>query len=437
MAVTSSGQLKLKDDILDEKQNSSTARTNVSLRGLVLNGTNDYQGVDISTNTNSGANPPETGNTTNHQMSEFYSYDHDFNPANFTWGATNTNIGTGAFVASKTDTDANLASMITRANVTFGSSSMTLVFQDVAISGNSTASGMSNNASTVTVSYSDISDVSALAVRWQLEDAYIQKSSSSSTNISALYKTNGHNVTLANDTNFQGIATGSGSTTANNQDFTGTYITCTPSALGGSFSNTQSYGILVQAFNNGQTANLKLTGAGDEIRLQFRVTKNDGSGTTTTVRRQYTSSSSPSIMAISFEMGGFTCLHPDMEVIRYIDEDLAEPVKVSALQVDDLIQTREQANNKLSKDKWTKVNEVRSHTRSGYYIVNDHLKITDDHPIWCVDRFVRVQDMGQGVKKEYVDQEQEVYYIGTDDGHYYVHCDVKYLVSGNYGPATE
>ena len=60
MAVPSSGQLKLKDDILDEKQNASTAQSNVSLRGLVLDGVNDYSGVDIPTNTNSGANPPET-----------------------------------------------------------------------------------------------------------------------------------------------------------------------------------------------------------------------------------------------------------------------------------------------------------------------------------------------------------------------------------------
>ena len=77
MAVTSSGQLKLKDDILDEKQNASTAQSNVSLRGHVLDGVNDYRIVDIATNTNSGANPPQTGNTSDHQMSEFYGYDHD------------------------------------------------------------------------------------------------------------------------------------------------------------------------------------------------------------------------------------------------------------------------------------------------------------------------------------------------------------------------
>ena len=45
--------------------------------------------------------------------------------------------------------------------------------------------------------------------------------------------------------------------------------------LVGCFSNTQSYGILMQALGDGQTSQLKLTGSGDEIRLQFIATKND------------------------------------------------------------------------------------------------------------------------------------------------------------------
>ena len=47
MTLPSSGQISLKD-ILDEKQGSTDARTNVSLKGLSVDGTDDYTGVDIS-----------------------------------------------------------------------------------------------------------------------------------------------------------------------------------------------------------------------------------------------------------------------------------------------------------------------------------------------------------------------------------------------------
>ena len=47
MVIPSSGQVSIKD-ILDEKQGSTTAQTNVSLKGLSVNGVNDYQNTDIS-----------------------------------------------------------------------------------------------------------------------------------------------------------------------------------------------------------------------------------------------------------------------------------------------------------------------------------------------------------------------------------------------------
>ena len=436
MAVTSSGQLKLKDDILDEKQNASTARTNVSLKGLVLDGANDYTGVDIATNTNSGANPPETGNTSDHQMSEFYGYDHDFNPANFTWGSTSTTAPTTSFNISKTDNDGNLAACQTRLNLTYGSSSLSVQFIDESISGNQTAVG-ADTSSSQTVSYSDISDATKLEVRWRLVDAKITVGNASATRISAYYKNNGHGVTRANDTTEQTVRSAQAATISN-FDYTGAYVDVTPSAFGGSHSNNQSYSLETAAQGDGQVTILRLTASGDSINLDLRVTKSNGTTTTHTISRVYTSSSSPNMTCSSFDIPDFTCLHPDMKVRKYGTVD----TKVSDLQVDDMIQTRSNPSDKNSKEKWTRVNEVRSHIRSGYYVVNDRLKITGDHPVWCVDRFVRVEDMGQGTTKEYIDGDQEVYYIGTDDGHYYCICegnpgDTRYLVDGNYGSQTE
>ena len=71
MALPSSGQLSLKD-ILDEKQGSTTARTNISLQGLSVNGTADSSGGDI-TGTPNGSAP--------YEVSEFYGYTQTQPPA--------------------------------------------------------------------------------------------------------------------------------------------------------------------------------------------------------------------------------------------------------------------------------------------------------------------------------------------------------------------
>ena len=64
MTLPGSGTLSLKD-ILDEKQQATTARTNISLRGLSVDGVDDSSGGDITGTPNSA---------TPHQVSEFYSY---------------------------------------------------------------------------------------------------------------------------------------------------------------------------------------------------------------------------------------------------------------------------------------------------------------------------------------------------------------------------
>ncbi len=65
MALPSSPNQISLQDILFEKQDSNTARTNVSLKGLSVDGTNDYQGVDI-TGTPNGTAP--------YKISEFWEW---------------------------------------------------------------------------------------------------------------------------------------------------------------------------------------------------------------------------------------------------------------------------------------------------------------------------------------------------------------------------
>jgi len=65
MTLPSSGNQISMKDILDEKQGGTTARTNVSLKGLSVDGTNDYQGVDIA-GTPNGSAP--------YGIAEFYGY---------------------------------------------------------------------------------------------------------------------------------------------------------------------------------------------------------------------------------------------------------------------------------------------------------------------------------------------------------------------------
>ena len=83
MTLPSSGQISMKD-ILDEKQGGTTARTNVSLKGLSVNGTNDYEGVDI-TGTPDGNAP--------YGITEFYDFSLAAFPTgtvdSFNWFGTN------------------------------------------------------------------------------------------------------------------------------------------------------------------------------------------------------------------------------------------------------------------------------------------------------------------------------------------------------------
>lgn len=88
MALPSSGQISLQD-ILVEKNGGSITATNVSLRGLSVNGVADHGSTDITTNSASASKPD---GAEPHQMSEFHGYNHSasssFHETTLTRGST-------------------------------------------------------------------------------------------------------------------------------------------------------------------------------------------------------------------------------------------------------------------------------------------------------------------------------------------------------------
>jgi len=93
MALPSSPNQISLQAILNEKQGSTTARTNVSLKGLSLNGYNDYASVDL-TGTPNGTEP--------YSMSEFHGWSAIF--ADFTVRGNETgNPSKGIFSQAETD----------------------------------------------------------------------------------------------------------------------------------------------------------------------------------------------------------------------------------------------------------------------------------------------------------------------------------------------
>jgi hypothetical protein len=118
----------------------------------------------------------------------------------------------------------------------------------------------------------------------------------------------------------------------------------------------------------------------------------------------------------TYNSGTGTCLTSDMMVLipgmpnKYIKD----------IKVGDIIQTRNST---------TKVIETYSHIRESIYEVGD-LKITDDHPIYIENEWVLPETINNS---KLIKGDIEVYYIGTDPGHFDVYDGSKtWNVSGDY-----
>lgn len=424
MTLPSSGQLSLKD-ILDEKQGSTTARTNISLQGLSVNGTADSSGGDI-TGTPNGSAP--------YQVSEFYGYP----PlVNFVWGSSTSTVPSTYFDLNGADTTTSgsqEASAGTRIDVTWFSTYMRIAYEEYVLSTTS-SNGLTSQSSNINISFTgDTASIDYIQARWRIIDGNIAIDSGTNNQILALYKTNGHNVTDLNDTTTQVIRSNGQSGT--NQDFTGSYVTITPSTYNGTV--TQSYAIQCNSAGSNDDTRLRLTASGDSIQLEIRVVRTDGSGTTHTIQKPYVSSTNPDIHSTSFEIPDFTCIMPNMFVIAESGWK-----RIGDVVVGDRILAQGDLNNPDEIPIYVDVNEARTHTRSGYWNVGG-IHITNDHPVWLTDEtgseWVTVDNMRDGIARTYVDGSVDPVYLGTNPGHFYVFSEDKqkvFTVSGDYAPTTD
>ena len=118
--------------------------------------------------------------------------------------------------------------------------------------------------------------------------------------------------------------------------------------------------------------------------------------------------------------GGFgKCLLPDM-LVKLIDGSLA---KVMDLNLGDLIE---------SPYGFTEVSEMmKDHPRDGYYIIEDELYISNDHPILVDGKMVRAEDYTGN--KQYVEALTNTVYVGTVAPTFNVYCENNvYVVDGQY-----
>tara|TARA_B100000902_G_scaffold363144_1_gene382070 strand:- start:2030 stop:2866 length:837 start_codon:yes stop_codon:yes gene_type:complete len=275
MALPSSGQISMKD-ILDEKQGGTTARTNISLKGLSVDGVNDSSGGDI-TGTPDGNAP--------YEMSEFY----DFAAFSF---------GTPALVPSQALQQTSFRSSgvaITRIKVGFqyraSSNVVRAIFQKSQSQGNGSYSGSGSAESAIDLFPYSGADPASMQVRLEYTDGGTSMLASGSlTEFEDAAGGTGGTAWTNSSTGFRTIATGSSdnhtTNTINltNGDFTWSQATVTCSATFGvnryrSFAaNSGSTGLQITARALDSSSNVIATSSTRVVDFLAGATKEGGGG---------------------------------------------------------------------------------------------------------------------------------------------------------------
>ena len=110
------------------------------------------------------------------------------------------------------------------------------------------------------------------------------------------------------------------------------------------------------------------------------------------------------------------CLTLDMPIIINNKLDIIENVNIG-----DIVNTLDGSSI---------VTVVNKKIREGYYILDNELKITKDHPLFIDTEWILPEEY-QG-KKEYIDESTEVIYIETEAGELLVPLTKNWIVSANY-----
>lgn len=196
-------------------------------------------------------------------------------------------LNTSAFTMAVESTSAGLVKVATRLNITFNASNIGMTIDDVRFSGNTAGSvGVSSGMSQANVNYSNTDDISSIQARWVLNNIHIDFTNGGyDEQVLAILL-----VGTASESSGTVRLGASGDSTS--FDYTGNWVTITPSRFGGSQSNSQSHMLQVQADSNAnELAKTVIKGAtGGYIEFQVRVNKSSGASSTFSYRRNYTSS---------------------------------------------------------------------------------------------------------------------------------------------------
>ena len=388
--------------------------------------------IDTINTNNDSADRPD--GSAPHSMSEFFSYDHD-KAAAFSWTSPSGGISyapTAAFNIEEENREGNQAKARTRINITWNSNGThtTSYTDDANEYPGDVVSGAGTNAGGNIISSTNT--VSILEARFVFVDVDVDFiTATSNEKVGITYIPGGSiattNVTVR--TNTQNDAT--------DLDFTDSWRTITPAVMGGSGSNTQTFDVFTQASSTSTSGDGCVIRTSDDTNdyVGLEIRANGSGGPTMLLRSSLTTG--VDIDSVSFEIPEFTCIMPDMIVL----EESKGYIRIGDIAVGDRIYAKGDLNDSTVDGIYAEVTEARTHTRSGYWNV-DGLHITNDHPVWLNDsgtgKWVNVEDMRDGITRNYVAGTVDPVYLGTTPGHYYVYTDnTKFTVSGSYAPTTE
>ena len=382
-----------------------------------------------------------------HAMSEFFSYDHDKTAPVFNWTGPSGSIiyaSTGMFDVSDTDDANNPVYAGTEIQIVWGTGGThTVGIRDWRNASTPTGTGAVRTPSSGFTSLTNITSSNtptSLQARWIVVDGdFTMDGTTGDDDVKAAYLPGGSLSTTTQ------TVRGGAQTNVTNHDYNGAYVDIKPAAFSGSGSNTQLFRFFAEADGAGASAGqatISTNASGDYVALQIRA---NGDNSKVITIRSPNITNSVDISALSFEAPDFSCLLPTMQV-RHETKGL---IPISSVVVGDNIETVADLNNISGSKIYTRVTENTIHNRSGYWNVENGLKITNDHPVWLSDEsssaWVKVEDMRPHINRTYHAGAVDTHYVATEAGHFYAYYEnvtfdnpgYRWIVSGNYSPETD
>ena len=351
MTLPTSGQISMKD-ILDEKTGHPAipqAAENVSLRGLSSDSYNDFTYTGGAAENIAGTPNPDSP----YGIAEFHDYT-GFD-LSLPYGANSTIISSGS-IWSQDDEDSNggTAAAGTQIQLTFTTTPSSGTYFNT-ITASDYAIGVSPSYTFQTWLFgTKLTGCSKLEARWVCNDMNFDFDYPDSTEDIGWGITPGGSLSsqygeMRSDT--QGDGT--------NIDYTGSWVEITPSALGGSGSNTINFSLQADASGgndyDGERSRIFSGSASSYGGVESRI-----NGQNDQIKLIRSPSTGVDIEALSYEYPDFTCIMPDM----LVKEQTQGRIRIGDVVVGDRILAKGDLQDDSVADQYVEVTEARTHTRS-------------------------------------------------------------------------